>query len=332
MGIDAYVHLRVKDRSLLHQAFDEREDLPLMYPRADGSVSIFTCMRFEDESTDFGIRCWLADLFGDTFARVHDDPRGVFVTPDICEPKANTYEGIIAEIGSAGRWIDPTPPTEEEKDARARASEESVEGWTKLYEAAQHGAEAIAAALEKVSPAVRDAWHAQQAHQQQMQRMMEGLDGGRGIELPAEMMQELVAGLTRAMAKSAELGGRISALLPARIWKAYDALEHRGGFDVDDHIILGDGSAIVTTTRSGEDEEQFMADGLGALLAHAGIDRKALGPLPFFRENLVSEIEDAPDFATAKKRLGVRAKPCRLRTFDEAGEEHEADVKRWLAG
>jgi len=35
----------------------------------------------------------------------HDDPRGIFVLPDVAEPKADTYEGVIAEIGEAGEWV-----------------------------------------------------------------------------------------------------------------------------------------------------------------------------------------------------------------------------------
>lgn len=34
----------------------------------------------------------------------HDDPRGIFFFPDVAEPQAQTYEGLIREIGDAGVW------------------------------------------------------------------------------------------------------------------------------------------------------------------------------------------------------------------------------------
>jgi hypothetical protein len=34
----------------------------------------------------------------------HDDPRGILVIPDVCEPKAASYEALVRETSSAGVW------------------------------------------------------------------------------------------------------------------------------------------------------------------------------------------------------------------------------------
>jgi uncharacterized protein (DUF2267 family) len=41
----------------------------------------------------------------------HDDERGILFFPDICEPKGTSYEAIVREVASAGRW---TPKVDED--------------------------------------------------------------------------------------------------------------------------------------------------------------------------------------------------------------------------
>lgn len=53
------------------------------------------------EMLAYGVRTSVGDALD-----AHDDPRGIFVLPDVAEPKADTYEGVIAEIGEAGEWIE----------------------------------------------------------------------------------------------------------------------------------------------------------------------------------------------------------------------------------
>lgn|GEM_PF-3524096 len=35
----------------------------------------------------------------------HDEPRGVFVFPDVASPKGRTYGAVLDEIGEAGEWV-----------------------------------------------------------------------------------------------------------------------------------------------------------------------------------------------------------------------------------
>jgi hypothetical protein len=52
------------------------------------------------EMLAYGVRTSVGDALD-----VHDDPRGIFVLPDVAEPKADSYDGVIAEIGEAGEWV-----------------------------------------------------------------------------------------------------------------------------------------------------------------------------------------------------------------------------------
>ena len=136
MSVDTDILLRVRDRATLRAALEayavadreawsdqgrgaEYEGLlaegydptPPLRVHADGSVSIFTGLSFHDPDVDFSIRCWLHVYLGERLAKVHDDPRGVFITPDGSEARATTYEGIVEELTGLGRFVDPSPPT-----------------------------------------------------------------------------------------------------------------------------------------------------------------------------------------------------------------------------
>lgn len=362
MGIDADVHLRVRDREALRAALDAYaardrarwaeqgraaeydalvrdgyDPIPLLRPHADGSVSIFTALRFHDADADFALRCWLHEHLGDALARIHDDPRGVFVSPDICEPRADTYDEIVQELGSAGRWIDPTPPTQEEHDQRARQLDEYIEGMDNLRAAAEEGEEALAAALATVPEHVRMSWEQQAESIARMQRL--SAEPLLPIELDAEKLAQLEAmfgGMLESIARGAAEHegdprghGRISAAVPRAVWAILEK-ELRGHSDVDDFVTLSDGGALVVTTRLGEEDEDFMAQNLAGVVERAGLDPASIGPLPFFRESLVDEVRDAADLASVVERLGDRAKLLPLRTFDEAFREDRANAKAWL--
>ena len=139
MGLDADVLLRVRDRAALAAALEayavaDRQDwreqgrvaeydqllreaydpTPLLRRHADGSVSIFTGLSFGGDDAELSIRCWLHAHFGDRLSRIHDDARGVFVSPDVSATRAKTYEGIVEELAGVGRFVDPSPPTAEE--------------------------------------------------------------------------------------------------------------------------------------------------------------------------------------------------------------------------
>lgn len=187
MGIDTDVLLRIRDRKALRNALQahaarkrkewadqgreaEYEELlrdgydptPLIRPLDDGSALIFTGLRFHDEDMEFAIRFWLDEHFGSALGAIHDDPRGVFVSPDICEPKARTYDGVIEELAKAGRFINPAPPTAEEREQRAHAFEELSAGMDAVRAASASGdPAALEAALAAAPASVRRSWEAQ---------------------------------------------------------------------------------------------------------------------------------------------------------------------------
>lgn len=74
-------------------------------------VAIYWPVRF-DEVLAEPRRCeqGLADCFPDAIER-HTDPRGVFLYPDVAEPKSRSYERVIEEVGdTVGIWLRPTRP------------------------------------------------------------------------------------------------------------------------------------------------------------------------------------------------------------------------------
>ena len=204
MGVDTDVLLKVVDRAALREALeayarkdreewidqgreDEYEKLlaggydpkPLLRPLADGAVSIFTGLRFHDRDMEFSIRGWLHAYLGDALARIHDDPRGVFVSPDVCEPRAKTYEGIIDELKDAGRFIDPSPPTAAEEAAR----QASLEAYLASMQTCQEAKEALQRALAAAPEDVRTTWTEQEA---MAQRMASFASGPQTFEIRAD--------------------------------------------------------------------------------------------------------------------------------------------------
>lgn len=100
MGIDAIALLKGKGLPL-----PER----LHAQQLDDATLVHTGVGFggDLEMLAHGVRTSV----GDALDR-HDDPRGVFVLPDVAEPKARTYDGVIAEVGEAGEWVRVAPAGE----------------------------------------------------------------------------------------------------------------------------------------------------------------------------------------------------------------------------
>ncbi len=80
-------------------------DLPLpsglVLRTLDDGVLVTTHLRFGGDLEELGLA--LRQLVGDALDQ-HDDARGVFVIPDVAEPKAQSYDAMIEEIGEAGEW------------------------------------------------------------------------------------------------------------------------------------------------------------------------------------------------------------------------------------
>jgi hypothetical protein len=77
--------------------------------KLDDAVLVHTQVGFgaDIEMLAYGIRTSIGDALDS-----HDDARGVFVMPDVAEPKSRTYEGVLAEIGEAGEWVRKMPAGE----------------------------------------------------------------------------------------------------------------------------------------------------------------------------------------------------------------------------
>jgi hypothetical protein len=116
MGIDAVALLRVRPRETLRERLvAARGAPPTLAPLDDGSVLWSTHVRFGTASRDqLALRAMLTHLCGDDPAPIHDDPRGVLFFPDVAEPRARSYDGVVAEVEGAGVWIPAAPLSPEE--------------------------------------------------------------------------------------------------------------------------------------------------------------------------------------------------------------------------
>jgi hypothetical protein len=98
VGIDAVALLRIARLKAPRTRFGA--ELPVQH-RKDATL-LHTLDRFDGVGADE--RAWsLRQLLGPELDR-HDDPRGILVFPDLCEPKARSYEALVAEIADAGVW------------------------------------------------------------------------------------------------------------------------------------------------------------------------------------------------------------------------------------
>jgi hypothetical protein len=70
--------------------------------KLDDATLVHTGVAFggDIEMLAYGIRTSIGDALDQ-----HDDPRGVFVLPDVAETRARTYEAVLVEVGEAGEWV-----------------------------------------------------------------------------------------------------------------------------------------------------------------------------------------------------------------------------------
>ena len=98
MSIDAVALLRIPQLVAPRDLF---RGARAVEHRADASL-INTMIKFEGTSTDEHA-LYLRKYLGDAL-NAHDDPRGIFFFPDVCEPKSQSYDAIIEELAEVGRW------------------------------------------------------------------------------------------------------------------------------------------------------------------------------------------------------------------------------------
>ena len=121
MGIDAVALLRVKSKRLLRERLLQAHLPPACIdPLDDGSALFSSFARFATSGPGaYELRVLLTCVFGDDLAKIHDDPRGVLLFPDVCEPKGRTYEDLVRQTEGAGVWLPIAPLSEDELQAHA---------------------------------------------------------------------------------------------------------------------------------------------------------------------------------------------------------------------
>ncbi len=95
MPINALVLLRA-DLTLPEAAHSMRLEA------LDDCTLIHTSVPFETDADELVAR--LRDVFGDALDE-HDDPRGLFVLPEVARPKARAYLDVLEEVGEGGQWV-----------------------------------------------------------------------------------------------------------------------------------------------------------------------------------------------------------------------------------
>ena len=98
MGVDAVALLRIPKLEAPRSAFGAAH---LVQHRGKASL-LHTFNRFDGTAADEHALA-VRQLLGSTLD-AHDDPRGILIFPDVCEPKARSYDAIVRELGSAGVW------------------------------------------------------------------------------------------------------------------------------------------------------------------------------------------------------------------------------------
>jgi hypothetical protein len=73
----------------------------LVYHRRDCSL-LYTMAHFHGSAPE-ELALLVRQILGDRLD-AHADARGIFFYPDVCEPLGESYEGILAELQSAGVW------------------------------------------------------------------------------------------------------------------------------------------------------------------------------------------------------------------------------------
>ena len=75
---------------------------PILIVAAGDATLVHTMVRFGSEPDELGLA--LRMMLGELIDR-HTDERGIFVFPDVAEPRAQSYQALIDEVGEAGFWV-----------------------------------------------------------------------------------------------------------------------------------------------------------------------------------------------------------------------------------
>jgi hypothetical protein len=98
VSIDAVALLRIRKLAPPQDAFGGEHTVQ---HRGNASL-VNTFNRFDGTAPDehaLALRRVLGSLLD-----AHDDSRGILFFPDVCEPRAKSYDAIVHEVGGAGVW------------------------------------------------------------------------------------------------------------------------------------------------------------------------------------------------------------------------------------
>jgi hypothetical protein len=194
MGIDAVALLRGKDLPL---------PAGVLLRTLDDGVLVFTLARFSADLEQMALALRLR-LGGALDA--HHDERGVFLIPDVAEPRATTYEGVIAEVGEAGVWA-PVVAAGHVPASLASAPEGSFAAIMGEVMGAL-GGDAMATLMQAVATGDAAAMAAVQA------KIVEALGGQEGVEAIGTRLTEAAQAELPAVAEAVEARLRAAQRLP----------------------------------------------------------------------------------------------------------------------
>ena len=190
MGIDAVAVLHLPFEEITRELTPHDEaagtyrsptGAPVLIVAAADATLVHTLVRFGSEPDELGLALRL--LLGDLVDR-HPDERGIFVFPDVAEPKARSYHEVLDEIGEAGFWV-PRVPADHVPKRIAQAEPGSLEAAVRdMMAALPPGAMAD---LHRAAVGIDPATMAKAAEQ------LQAALGGREGELMAAIEQSLGA-------------------------------------------------------------------------------------------------------------------------------------------
>lgn len=308
MGIDAVAVLRVRSRKALRACLEAARVSPSsVVPLDDEAVLFSTHVRFGRTAGDHtSLRLLLARVFGEGLARIHDDPQGVLFYPDVCEPQARTYDGVVAEVQGAGTWVSADPLTEEQLK--------------------QHQADFVAEVKRLLAdPSGLEVKPAQSFGLGTLRLSTKDVD----VAAKSMGVGSFEALVSQVESRLGELGlvndeGIHACLLLNRREPLPSPLP-----DANQVHALDDGAQIVVTTRFAGDHET-VALRLGGELAswlHEYIDERGV---PLFGDKALGEVLASASYDEALSTLGGRAHWIKPKSLEDLVRERELAAKAFL--
>ena len=310
MSVDGIMVVRPKSPAHMRDVLDPDVTHARVLP--DGTVLVSTFARFAGLEADPEEGIAILSAYGAGLLLAHDEPRGFFFYPDVCDPRAQSYEALIAEVGAAGVWVPARVHTEAESLALMEAQMAEVNRIVAYAQAAQ--------AVE-IDP--EDDEHEDQVFARSVMPPEISAE-----KLRAQMADILGAGVNLDALTAAFSGGTAVFML-MRGTKEPFVLE-RGMLGVNGSFTLADGTVVVETDRAGSDKEEMVALALGeARGTWADLHTDPRG-VPVFSSSDLAAVRTAASFEEALTRLVDRVTFVTPRSIEEVTAERKAAFAAFL--